>query len=108
LRTDGKIQSLEIAGGIALGVIEEVAYDIERIELQPGDGIFLYTDGVTEAFNAEGVMYTNQRLEQLLTGQNSQPIKEIVQKVFQDVSNFSTGIEQSDDITILAMRRTVA
>ena len=51
-------------------------------------------------------MYTNQRLEQLLTGQNSQSIKAIVQQVFQDVSDFSTGMEQSDDITILSMRRS--
>ncbi len=107
LKADGKVQLLEMAGGIALGVMEEMSYDVKRIELQPGNGIFLYTDGVTEAFNADGVMYTDQRLEQLLTGQNSQPIKAIVQKVFQDVSDFSTGIEQSDDITILSMRRAV-
>ena len=105
IKADGKVQPLEMAGGIALGVMEEMAYVVDRIELQPGDGIFLYTDGVTEAFNAGGVMYTNQRLEQLLTGQNSQSIKAIVQQVFQDVSDFSTGIEQSDDITILSMRR---
>ena len=105
MKAGGKVQPLEMAGGIALGVMEEMSYVVDRIELQPGDGIFLYTDGVTEAFNAGGVMYTNQRLEQLLTGQNSQSIKAIVQQVFQDVSDFSTGIEQSDDITILSMRR---
>jgi len=105
MKADGKVQPLEMAGGIALGVMEEMSYNVDRIELQPGDGIFLYTDGVTEAFNANGVMYTNQRLEQLLTGQNSQSIKVIVQQVFQDVNDFSTGIEQSDDITILSMRR---
>ena len=106
MKADGKVQPLEMAGGIALGVMEEMSYVVDRIELQPGDGIFLYTDGVTEAFNAGGVMYTNQRLEQLLTGQNSQSIKAIVQQVFQDVSDFSTGMEQSDDITILSMRRS--
>jgi sigma-B regulation protein RsbU (phosphoserine phosphatase) len=105
MKADGKVQPLEMAGGIALGVMEGMSYDVNRIELQPGDGIFLYTDGVTEAFNAEGVMYTDQRLEQLLTGQNSQSIKAIVQKVFKNVSDFSTGMEQSDDITILSMRR---
>jgi len=106
MKANGKVQPLEMAGGIALGVMEEMSYVVDRIELQPGDGIFLYTDGVTEAFNAGGVMYTNQRLEQLLTGQNSQSIKAIVQQVFQDVSDFSTGMEQSDDITILSMRRS--
>lgn len=108
LKTDGSIQSLEMTGGIALGVVEGMAYDTRKTELQLGAGIFLYTDGVTEAFNAADAMYTNQRLEQLLTGQNAQSIKEIVQKVFQDVNDFSIGREQSDDITILAMRRVVA
>jgi len=105
MKADGKVQFLKMTGGIALGVMEEMSYGVDRIELQSGDGIFLYTDGVTEAFNANGIMYTNQRLEQLLTGQNSQSIKAIVQQVFQDVSDFSIGMEQSDDITILSMRR---
>jgi len=106
LKADGSVHLLELTDGVALGVMEDMEYQVKKAELQPGDGIFLYTDGVTEAFNAAGEMFTDQRLARLLTELNSQPIKDVVEKVFQNVSEFSTGIDQSDDITILAMRRT--
>jgi len=106
LKADGSAQTLDMTDGIALGVMEEMEYQMKKITMQPGDGLFLYTDGVTEAFNAAGEMFTDQRLAQLLTGLNAQLIREIVQNVFRNVSEFSTGIDQSDDITILAMRRS--
>ncbi|MCK9483170.1 MAG: SpoIIE family protein phosphatase [Candidatus Marinimicrobia bacterium] len=106
LKADGSVQLLEMTNGMALGVMEELDYQMKSIALHSGDGLFLYTDGVTEAFNAAGQIYTDERLAKLLAGSNTHPIKEIVQKVFQDVHEYSTGIEQSDDITILAMRRS--
>jgi len=106
LKADGSVQLLEMTNGIALGVMEDLDYQIRTVQLHSGDGLFLYTDGVTEAFNAAGQMYTDQRLVKLLTASNTLPIREIVQKVFQDVNEYSTGIDQSDDITILAMRRS--
>jgi sigma-B regulation protein RsbU (phosphoserine phosphatase) len=106
LKADGSVKMLDTTNGIALGVMEEMDYNVKHTLLQPGEGLFLYTDGVTEAFNAAGAMYTDQQLAQLLTNLNTEPIKEVVEKVFQSVNEFSTGIDQSDDITILAMRRT--
>ena len=69
-----------------------------------GDGLFLYSDGITEAFNSEGVLYGNERLERVLDRATGRRAAGIVADVLADTARFAGGAEQSDDITCLALR----
>jgi sigma-B regulation protein RsbU (phosphoserine phosphatase) len=70
----------------------------------PGDGLFLYSDGITEAFNPAGELYGNARLERVLDQSRGQGAAAIVAEILADTSCFAADAEQSDDITCLALR----
>jgi sigma-B regulation protein RsbU (phosphoserine phosphatase) len=98
------VTRLPMTGGTILGIIENFRYAPGKVQLVPGDRLFLYTDGVTEAFNSEGEVYSEERLELLLQKQVNTPIEELVRETFREVNLYSTGEPQSDDITLLAIR----
>ncbi len=100
----GGIAAVEYKGGMVLGVIEDNEYQVGRIVLQPGDGLFLYTDGVTEARDADQNFFSEQRLEEFLRRMNGSSLPEIIQGAVGELNNFSAGVPQTDDITILALR----
>lgn len=98
------LKSVELTRGTVLGGIEHFNYKSKKITLQPGDILYLYTDGVTEAFNRNGELYSDKRLEELL-GLNLQAGHiDIVKTTLSDVATFATGIPPSDDITMMAIR----
>ena len=73
--------------------------------MEKGDTLLLYTDGVTEAINPEEKEYGEDRLSMLLYQSSSLNCQEIVDKVKADVKAFAGEAEQSDDITLLALKR---
>ena len=90
----------------AIGAFPDAAYGTGQLKLSPGESLFLYTDGVNEAFNTKGEQYGNERLVAALKSSTGQNSAEIVRVVFKDVSSFVNGAEQSDDITMLNIRYT--
>ena len=100
----GEVRQLENKGGVFLGGVRDIDYESNMAILQPGDTLFLYTDGVTEAMNANDEMFNEARLEKSLQAYKELPLDAMVQNVFQDVQTFAQGVEQSDDITCLAVR----
>ena len=104
LRTDGRVEAMEPFGGLILGAFKHSAYETGEITLQPGDCIFLYTDGITEAMNPDGEQFSNERLVQSLQRVNGSPVEDIVGKVIDNVKEFTAGATQSDDMTILAVK----
>lgn len=98
------IRKVEMTGGVILGCMEDIVYQSKKVQLNPGDLLFLYTDGVTEAFNILEELYEEERLENYLQNHLSHPIEEVVKESFREVMEFSTGVPQSDDITVLAIR----
>ncbi|MBS0643351.1 MAG: PP2C family protein-serine/threonine phosphatase [Proteobacteria bacterium] len=104
LRADGTLTTLSDAGNIALGVIDPFTFVDAEIQLSPGDGLFLFTDGVTEAFNPEQTMFGEESLEQVLVSQPPDNAEAVVRRVADAVAAFATGSEQSDDITMLHVR----
>jgi len=101
---DGKVKQLENIGGLLLGAVKDVEYESKIIMLQPGERIFFYTDGITEAFNSDNEEFDEINLEKSLTNNNGLNSEEIVDKVINDVKLFSNGTEQSDDITCLNLK----
>jgi sigma-B regulation protein RsbU (phosphoserine phosphatase) len=104
LRTDGRVEAMEPFGGLILGAFKHSAYETGEITLQPGDCIFLYTDGITEAMNPDGEQFSNERLVESLQRVNGSPVENIVGKVIDNVKEFTAGATQSDDMTILAVK----
>jgi len=104
ISTDGKVQPLADIGGMLLGAMKIAQYESHVIMLKPGESLFFYTDGVTEAFNKDNEEYNEARLEKVLEGKHSLSTNDLVTHVFQDVQAFTNGVEQSDDITCLALK----
>jgi phosphoserine phosphatase RsbU/P len=91
-------------GGMMLGVMEDVEYSDGHERLEAGDSLTFYTDGVTEAENAAGDFYTERRLQRVLDDTTEMPVAPSVAEVLSQVRNFTDGVEQGDDITLLAVR----
>jgi sigma-B regulation protein RsbU (phosphoserine phosphatase) len=90
--------------GIALGVVPDVAITPTRLELRPGDLIVLYTDGVTEAFNAHEKDFGEGRLTDCITRNRSLPAQAILDALIGEIREFSGSAPQSDDITLVVIR----
>lgn len=104
LKNDGTILKLESTGDMALGCFEDKQFSTKRVQLNPNDGIILYTDGVTEAFNREMEEYGEERLEKLLPTLQPMSVDKIVNGIAGDVADFAKGVSQADDITLLSMK----
>ncbi len=104
LRGDCTIEEAPRTGGLGLCLIPEFAYTSKNLQLQPGESVLLYTDGVTEAVNARNEQFGEQRLTECLDGCHDEAPAEIVRDVLRSVTHFSGGRAQSDDITMLALK----
>lgn len=102
--TDGTAKVLEGLGGPPVGVVEHFPYEPATITMKPGETVVIYTDGVTEAFDGEENQFGEERLEQVLNGSAGESAEGMVGKVIDSVRAYSSGVEQSDDITCLALR----
>ena len=86
--------------GIAIGIFEDAGIIREEVFLKKGEGLFFYTDGATEAINAAKEAYGTERLLNACAGDNA---KSLIENVTADVAGFSHGLEQFDDLTMLAL-----
>lgn len=92
------------ATGIPFGIIEDFEYEAVNIKLKSGDLIFIYTDGISEARNDKGEEFGHDRIIAYLTEKNTNNAKIIVEKLIDQVMQFSTGVNQHDDITAMAIK----
>lgn len=91
--------------GTALGIFEEARYVTNSIKLHGGDRLYLYTDGVTEAVDSNDNMFSEDRLELLLTQHiDCRNTRKLVNDSCQEIITFSSGIDQFDDITVMAIK----
>ena len=95
---------LDKAHGVAAGLFEGEVYEDATLMIKPGDSIFLYTDGVNEAKNAEGAFYTTQRLEEKLTECIAAHNEKTLDAILRDLHSFTKDADQNDDITILTLQ----
>lgn len=105
LRADGRTLWLPPTGGTAFGVMEGMVYREEEVSLAPGDTLFVFTDGVTEAIDAAGEEFGRQRLADLFAAGSAASPEVDIKRVFSAVEGFAAGVEQFDDITCVALRR---
>ncbi len=91
------------ANGAALGIRGDACFESRSVQLEAGDLLFLYTDGVTEAFSEQHEQYGETRLVRLLEASRRLSVAPLVAAVMSDLDGFTAGQEQSDDISCLAL-----
>ncbi len=101
---DGKFEFLRSKAGFVLAGMEEMRYKAQEFQLTEGDIIYLYTDGVTEATNAENILYGNDRLLEKLNSEEWADMEDLCKNIKSDVDGFVGDASQFDDITMLAFR----
>jgi sigma-B regulation protein RsbU (phosphoserine phosphatase) len=104
LRPGQAPEQIAADGGPPLGALDDFAYPISRHKLRPGDMLFLFTDGVTEAQDASRALYTLPRLRRALAGSPTSSAQAAIEHVRADLATFVGNAEQADDITMLALR----
>ena len=86
-----------------LGVIPNTGFDQQQLPLAPGDRLFLYTDGVTEAMNAAREPFGEERLKRILSEAGGEPLAELKHSVLGSVAQHTGGLSAQDDTTLLAL-----
>ena len=105
LRRDGTVEELPRTENVMLGVFDDIEFREGTLQLERGDALVMFTDGVTEAMNREEEEFGTRRLKDVLAGQTARSSREVVEAVRTAVSDFADGAEQSDDITMLVVKR---
>jgi sigma-B regulation protein RsbU (phosphoserine phosphatase) len=103
---EGKPRFVEIDGGPVLGLLEGLDFPTNRLMLAPGDTVVLYTDGVPEALNEDEDFFTGERLLEVLSRLGPSEASRISDTVMSAVKDFAGKAQQSDDITVMALRYT--
>jgi sigma-B regulation protein RsbU (phosphoserine phosphatase) len=104
VRKAGGFDLLE-GGGMILGILPMAQYTESHINMEPGDTLVLYSDGVTEAVNRADEDFGEKRLAELVASLQDRPAKEIVAAVNAEVARFTEGAPPADDITVVVARR---
>lgn len=100
---DGEFEYLKARGGMVLAGMDGVKYRINTLSLSPGDMLFLYTDGVTEATNSADELYGEDRLISLVNRNITKKPEQMISAVKEDVDGFVGDAPQFDDITMLSI-----
>lgn len=102
---NGELERLGHFPNLVIGGFEDFSYKSESAQLNPGDSLFLYTDGITEAFDAKEQPFGDERLEDSLVELYHDDAKTIIEGVYADLGDFIGDTTQSDDITMVVVKR---
>jgi sigma-B regulation protein RsbU (phosphoserine phosphatase) len=105
IRRNGEAETLKTPPSLVLAIDETNRYLSRETKIEPGDCILLYTDGVTEAFDCKGEMFSKARLVATVDYAIVGSARDVVERVVNELRKFTDGAEQSDDITMLALMR---
>jgi serine phosphatase RsbU (regulator of sigma subunit) len=100
VRADGTLESYGVGAGPALGIGASFSAKAQRLTARRGDLLLLYTDGLTEARNAEGSFFGEERLGPLLTELAQSRPSDVVRRLLDEVTSFCGG-ELKDDLSLL-------
>ena len=106
IQANGHWTSLDAKPHLPVGVFAEVKYGMTETYMQPDSTIFLYTDGLTEAMNSEHKLFGIKRVEEVLATCTDKHPQELLETVSEAVHRYVGDAEQSDDLTMLAIRYT--
>jgi len=101
------LEHLQMRGGFFLGMFEDNAYTEQETYLNPGDLLFVYTDGINESFNAKDELYGRKRLDDVILKYAAMGPAETINQAQMDKERFTEGRQSLDDISIFAIMRAV-
>lgn len=104
VHADGSTDLLD-KGGLVLGMMKGVAFEEETIQMHPDDRIVMYTDGVTEAMDADEEEYGEERLLQAIQEHDALSAEALGNEIVSQVQSFGAGDQQQDDITLVIIKR---
>lgn len=104
VRSGGQVERLGQRHGPVVGAVEGVVYEESELDLAPGDYLFMYTDGITEAMDPEKNLYSEDRLVCYLEALGEDGIEDVVGGIITEVEKFGETTEQADDQTVLAVQ----
>ena len=102
-RGNAPFVEVDESAGLIVGVIDDHAYQSRTLQLERGDRLIIYTDGVTEARNQFRRFYGEERLIDLVSHHEASDAAQLVSTIFEDAHGYSAGIPQSDDITVVGV-----
>jgi len=105
VRANGQVEQLPQSTNCIVGVVSGVTFSGDAARLMPGDTLVMYTDGVNEAFNTAYEEYGDARMEQTLGTLAGKSCDELIKGQLESVRAFAGGAPQSDDITLMALKR---
>ena len=100
---DGTVSEINSKPDMIMGFYPQVHYRLQKLLLHPGDTLYLYTDGVTEAFSSSDKQYGTERLRNVLS-ENYDSSKSLCKSVTRSVDTFASGVPQFDDMTMMAIK----
>ena len=102
---DGKFEYMSVEQNCVVGIMDDMDFEQQEIQLAPGDILYMYTDGVTEAMDEENNQYGEDRLQTCLNEKDcSRELPELLEHVKKDLGEHVGKAPQSDDITMLALK----
>ena len=102
---DNRIEELD-QGGLMLGIMEEIDLPKATLSIDKGDILMLFSDGVTEATNPSGELFSEERFEQWLLDHNQLSAEDMKDALLKTLRDYADGSPQSDDITFIIVKRT--
>ena len=103
-RADGSVEYVRSRPGLVLAGMEGIRYRSNQVKLEPGDMLYLYTDGVTEATDSQNCLYGEARLQHIVEQSAGADVHVVCEQTKADVDLFVGEAPQFDDITMLALR----
>ncbi|GAB4343728.1 MAG: SpoIIE family protein phosphatase [Calditrichia bacterium] len=104
IQSENQVIPVPHSGGIPLGFVSGFQYENRSLQLQKGDTLFMYTDGITESFDTEQREFTENKLNEVLSRNGHYPLSELCGSVLETVHRHSNNAPQSDDMTLLGLR----
>ena len=105
IKKSGEVEALPVSTNCMIGAIEQVEFKEATMQMEPGDMLVMFTDGVNEAVNTTFEEYGDERFESVLKDLHGNDSKTTIEGVLESVKSFTGEAPQSDDITLLALKR---
>lgn len=102
--TNQSVTMLDVKSNLPIAILQGMKYEVQQTVIKPGTTIFMYTDGLTEAENCDKQLFGDERMMQVLTPMTEKTSKEVITTMLNAVHRHVDGAEQSDDLTMIAVR----
>ncbi len=99
-----RLETMEMAHGLPLGLMPDKDYGMGKISLTDASGLFMFTDGITEAENSKKELFGDDRLKELLLRYPGENSEQLIKILLEEIHSFVGDAEQSDDITLLLLK----